>query len=73
MKAGLIKGSCSSYSAPVTLMFKREEGKKTRLSVDFHKLDTITKTDAEPLSCIDFLLDKPTKAKFFSTLDLPSE
>ncbi|GBN32050.1 hypothetical protein AVEN_64707-1 [Araneus ventricosus] len=31
LQAGLIKESNSPYSAPVTLAFKRDEGKKTRL------------------------------------------
>lgn len=35
LKAGLIQDSNSPYSAPVTLAFKRDEGKKTRLCVDF--------------------------------------
>ena len=72
LKAELIKESCSTHFAPVTLMLKREEGKKTRFCADFCKLNRITKTDAEPLPWIDILLDKLAKAKFFSTLHLIS-
>lgn len=72
LQAGIIKESYSPYSSPVTLVYKREEGKKTRLCVDFRKLNAITKTDAEPLPRIDTLLDKLAQAKVFSTLDLAS-
>lgn len=72
LKAGLIKESNSPYAAPVTLAFKRDEGTKTRLCVDYRKLNAITKNDAEPLPRIDSLLDKLSGAKIFSTLDLAS-
>ena len=47
LKAGLIKESWFPYSALLMLVFKREEGKKTLLCVDFCKFN-ITKTVAEP-------------------------
>ncbi|GFW29443.1 hypothetical protein TNCV_743851 [Trichonephila clavipes] len=70
--AGLIKESNSCYSSPVTLAYKRDEKQKTRLCIDYRKLNAICKTDAEPLPRIDSLLDKLNSAKFFSTLDLAS-
>ncbi|GBN92621.1 Transposon Ty3-I Gag-Pol polyprotein [Araneus ventricosus] len=72
LAAGLIKGSNSCYSSPVTLAYKRDEMKKTRLCIDYRKLNAICKTDAEPLPRIDTLLDKLTNAKIFSNLDLAS-
>ena len=42
LKAGLIKESCSPFSAPVTLMLKKKEGKKMQFCVDFCKLNAIT-------------------------------
>ncbi|GFV83843.1 hypothetical protein TNCV_387511 [Trichonephila clavipes] len=72
LQAGLIKESNSPYSAPVTLAFKRDEGKKTRLCIDFRKLNALCKADSEPLPIMDSLLDKLARAKFFSTLDLAS-
>ncbi|GFV80681.1 retrovirus-related Pol polyprotein from transposon 17.6 [Trichonephila clavipes] len=72
LQAGLIKESNSPYSAPVTLAFKRDEGKKTRLCIDFRKLNALCKVDSEPLPIMDSLLDKLARAKFFSTLDLAS-
>ncbi|GBO09375.1 Transposon Ty3-G Gag-Pol polyprotein, partial [Araneus ventricosus] len=72
LQAGLIKESNSPYSSPVTLAFKRDEGKKTRLCIDFRKLNVLCKSDSEPLPLMDSLLDKLSKAKIFSSLDLAS-
>ncbi|GBM81905.1 Transposon Ty3-I Gag-Pol polyprotein [Araneus ventricosus] len=72
LTAGLIKESNSCYSSPVTLAYKRDEMKKTRLCIDYRKLNAICKTGAEALPRIDTLLDKLTNAKIFSTLDLAS-
>ncbi|GFV45726.1 retrovirus-related Pol polyprotein from transposon 412 [Trichonephila clavipes] len=65
LQAGLIKESNSPYSAPVTLAFKRDEGKKTRLCIDFRKLNALSKADSEPLPIMDSLLDKLARAKYF--------
>ncbi|GFW16529.1 retrovirus-related Pol polyprotein from transposon 297 [Trichonephila clavipes] len=70
--AGLIKESNSCYSSPVTLVYKRDEKQKTRLCIDYRKLNAICKTNAESLPRIDSLLDKLNSAKYFSTLDLTS-
>ncbi|GFV07544.1 transposon Tf2-11 polyprotein [Trichonephila clavipes] len=72
LAAGLIKESNNCYSSPVTLAYKRDEKQKTRLRIDYRKLNAICKTDAEPLPRIDSLLDKLNSAKYFSTLDLAS-
>ncbi|GBM97304.1 Transposon Ty3-G Gag-Pol polyprotein [Araneus ventricosus] len=72
LQAGLIKESNSPYSSPVTLALKRDEGKKTRLCIDFRKLNALCKSDSEPLPLMDSLLDKLSKAKIFSSLDLAS-
>ncbi|GBM19555.1 Transposon Ty3-G Gag-Pol polyprotein, partial [Araneus ventricosus] len=64
--------SNSPYSSPVTSAFKRDEGKKTRLCIDFRKLNALCKSDSEPLPLMDSLLDKLSKAKIFSSLDLAS-
>lgn len=72
LTAGIIKPSHSPYSAPITLAFKKEDNAKTRLCVDYRKLNQITKTDCEPIPRIDSVLDKLTNAKIFSTLDLCS-
>ncbi|GBO38115.1 Transposon Ty3-G Gag-Pol polyprotein [Araneus ventricosus] len=72
LQAGLIKESNSPYSSPVTLAFKRDEGKKIRLCIDFRKLNALCKSDSEPLPLMDSLLHKLSKAKIVSSLDLAS-
>ncbi|GFT74729.1 transposon Tf2-11 polyprotein [Trichonephila clavipes] len=52
--------------------YKRDEKQKTRLCIDYRKLNAICKTDAEPLPRTDSLLDKLNSAKIFSTLGLAS-
>ncbi|GBM33624.1 Transposon Ty3-G Gag-Pol polyprotein [Araneus ventricosus] len=72
LQAGLIKESNSPYSSPVTLTFKRDEGKKTRLCIDFRKLNALGKSDSETFPLMDSLPDKLSKANIFSSLDLAS-
>lgn len=72
VEVGIIRPSHSPYASPVTLVMKKEEGKKTRLCVDYRKLNQITKTDSEPIPRIDTLIDQLTQSKYFSTLDLTS-
>jgi len=35
LKVGLIEESCSPYAAPITMIYKKEEGRKSRLCIDF--------------------------------------
>ncbi|GFT37287.1 retrovirus-related Pol polyprotein from transposon 17.6 [Trichonephila clavipes] len=69
LQAGLIKESNSPDSALVTLAFKRDEGKKTRLCIEFRKLNALCKTDSEPLPIMDSSLDKLARANVFPTLE----
>ncbi|GFS63340.1 hypothetical protein TNCV_2308731 [Trichonephila clavipes] len=52
--------------------YKRDEKQKTRLCIDYRKLNAIFKTDTEPLPRIVSLLDKLNSAKYFSTIDFAS-
>lgn len=72
LKAGFIRHSHSSYAAPVTLAYKKDEGKKTRFCIDYRKLNEVTRKDSSPIPIIDSVIDSLTNAKFFSTLDLTS-
>ncbi|GFS49892.1 retrovirus-related Pol polyprotein from transposon opus [Trichonephila clavipes] len=72
LKAGFIRPSHSPYAAPVTLAYKKDEGKRSRLCIDYRKLNEITRKDSTPVPLIDFVTDNLTHAKFFSTLDLTS-
>ncbi|GFW13751.1 retrovirus-related Pol polyprotein from transposon 17.6 [Trichonephila clavipes] len=71
LKAGFIRPSHSPYAAPVSLAYKKDEGKRSRLCIDYRKLNEITRKD-HPVPLIDFVIDNLTHAKFFSTLDLTS-
>ncbi|GFT42757.1 retrovirus-related Pol polyprotein from transposon opus [Trichonephila clavipes] len=72
LKAGFIRPSHSPYAAPVTLAYKKDEGKRSRLCIEYRKLNEITRKDSTPVPLIDFVIDNLTHAKFFSTLDLTS-
>ncbi|GFX59595.1 retrovirus-related Pol polyprotein from transposon opus [Trichonephila clavipes] len=72
LKAGFIRPSHSPYAAPVTLAYKKDEGKRSRLCIDYRKLNEITRKDSTPVPLIDFVIDNLTHAKFFFTLDLTS-
>ncbi|GFX98330.1 retrovirus-related Pol polyprotein from transposon 17.6 [Trichonephila clavipes] len=72
LKAGFIRPSHSPYAAPVTLAYKKDEGKRSRLCINYRKLNEITRKDSTPVPLIDFVIDNLTHAKFFSTLDLTS-
>ncbi|GFV23667.1 transposon Tf2-9 polyprotein [Trichonephila clavipes] len=72
LKAGFIRPSHSPYAAPVTLAYKKDGGKRSKLCIDYRKLNEITRKDSTPVPLIDFVIDNLTHNKFFSTLDLTS-
>ena len=68
LKAGVIRESHSSWSAPVVIVPKCN-GEK-RLCVDFRALNKITRTYIWPMPRAEDIFAKLGKAKFFTTLDL---
>nr|GBN31142.1 hypothetical protein AVEN_97941-1 [Araneus ventricosus] len=56
LQAGLLKRINSIYSSTVILALKRQECKNTRRYIDFRKLNTLCKSDSEPLPLMDILL-----------------
>lgn len=68
----LIEESYSPFAAPVTLVFKKEDNKKSRLCIDFRDLNKIVVPQAQPFPLIDDLVTKTRNCKFFSTLDINS-
>ena len=64
----IIQPSKSDWSAPVFLVGKKDG--TSRFSVDFRKINAITKKDAFPLPLIDQILDFLEEAQFYSSLDL---
>lgn len=72
LDTGLIEESYSPFAAPVTLAFKREENKKSRLCIDFRDLNKIVVPQAQPFPLIEDLMLKTRNCTFFSTLDINS-
>jgi hypothetical protein len=72
LEKNLIRKSLSSYSFPVTLVDKKDEGKKSRLCVDYRKLNSIAIADNYPFPRIDDIIDKLHDCEYFSTLDISS-
>ena len=68
LRAGVIRESHSSWSAPVVIVPKCN-GEK-RLCVDFRALNKITRTYIWPMPRAEDIFAKLGKAKFFTTLDL---
>lgn len=68
----LIEESYSPFAAPVTLAYKKEEGRKSRLCIDFRDLNKIVVPQSQPFPLIEDLMVKTRNCKFFSTLDINS-
>ncbi|XP_046424699.1 uncharacterized protein LOC124181971 [Neodiprion fabricii] len=52
----LIEESYSPFAAPVTLVFKKEENKKSRLCIDFRDLNKTVVPQAQPFPLIEDLM-----------------
>lgn len=72
LKNDLIEESYSPFAAPVTLAFKRDEGKKSRLCIDFRDLNKIIIPQPQPFPLIEDLIVKTINCKYFTTLDINS-
>ncbi|KAH9521358.1 hypothetical protein DERF_005021 [Dermatophagoides farinae] len=59
----------SPYSFPVTLAEKKGEG-KTRMCIDYRKLNDVTVTDKQPIPIIDDIIDKLYEKKYFTKFDI---
>ena len=68
----LIEESHSPFAAPVTLAFKKEDNRKSRLCIDFRDLNKIVIPQAQPFPLIEDLVLKTRNCQFFSTLDINS-
>ena len=67
---GLIQLSNSPWSSPIVLSPKKDGD--YRFCVDFRRVNSVTKKDAQPMPRIDDILDQLGGARYFSTLDLAS-
>ena len=68
----LIEKSLSAYSFPVVLVDKRDEGTKSRLCIDYRKLNDVTITESFPIPRVIDIEDALLGATYFTTLDLSS-
>lgn len=65
---GVIRPSYSEYASPLVLV-KKKDG-STRVCVDYRKINQKMVKDEYPLPVIDDHIDKLSRARVFSTLDL---
>lgn len=72
LKRNLIEESYSPFAAPVTLAYKKEDGRKSRLCIDFRELNKIIVPQLQPFPLIEDLMVKTVNCKYFSTLDINS-
>ncbi|UYV63816.1 hypothetical protein LAZ67_2005745, partial [Cordylochernes scorpioides] len=68
LKQGIIQKSNSEYASSIVLV-KKKNG-KTRICVDYRKLNKETVKDRYPLPLIEDQIDKLQAARLFSTIDL---
>lgn len=72
LKKKLIEESYSPFAAPLTLAYKRDEDKKSRMCVDFRDLNKLILPQSQPFPLIEDLVTKTRNCKYFSKLDINS-
>lgn len=70
LQAGIIRPSASPFASPVLFVSKPDGS--LRMCIDYRRLNNITRKNGYPLPRIDDLLDRLSKARFFTSLDLVS-
>ncbi|UYV69323.1 hypothetical protein LAZ67_6003244 [Cordylochernes scorpioides] len=72
LKYGIIRHASSPYSSPVTLAHKKGENDKSRLCIDFRKLNSKLIGDSFPIPLVENIIQKVQGSKVFSCLDILS-
>lgn len=65
---GWVRPSVSPYGHPI--LFVRKKTGELRMCIDFRSLNANTVADKYPLPRISDLLDKLSRARYFSSIDL---
>lgn len=72
LEVDLIEESESPYASPVTLAFKKEDGCKSRLCIDFRKLNKLIVPESFYFPTINDIIDKIPNCKYFTVIDINS-
>lgn len=72
LEANLIEESKSPYAAPVILAFKKEDGRRSRLCIDFRGLNEILVPESQPFSRIEDTVVKARNCEWYSVFDINS-
>lgn len=68
----LIEESSSPFAAPVTLAYKKEDGRRSRLCIDFRELNKLVVPEPQPFPRIEDIIIKAGNCEWFSTFDINS-
>lgn len=71
LEKNLIEESYSPFAAPVTLAYKKNEG-KTRICIDFRDLNKNIVPQAQPFPLIEDIIIRARNCKYFTALDINS-
>lgn len=72
LEKNLIEESYSPFAAPVTLAYKKDEDKRSRLCIDFRDLNKLVVPQSQPFPRIEDLVTRTRNCQFFSTMDINS-
>ena len=68
LSKGFITPSHAPFASPV--LMARKPGGGLRFCVDYRKLNAVTKKDRYPLPLVDELMERLSRAKIFTKLDI---
>lgn len=72
LAADMIEESDSPFASPVTLAYKKEDGRRSRLCIDFRQLNKLIISECYYFPTINDIIDKIPNCKFFTVLDINS-
>uniref|UniRef100_A0A1B6CSL2 RNA-directed DNA polymerase n=1 Tax=Clastoptera arizonana TaxID=38151 RepID=A0A1B6CSL2_9HEMI len=72
LQVGIIEESDSPFASPVTLAYKKDEKKKSRLCVDYRRLNKLVVPECFPFPTIQDVIDKVVNCSYFTVLDINS-